>query len=400
MTSPIPGETRCHSRKFQDYGGFYVATILLSFHWALVIYVNSSFLEQFFSHFVVSALYTLGSALSILFFLGISSFLRARGNLRFIVELTLLEAVALFFFPFVSSPFIIAFLFLVHLITVPLILFCLDIFMEAMIGDCEGETGGRRGLLLTVMSLTVALSALVSGYLIGDSTPHYGLVYLTSTGLLIPFLFVVTRTFKNYRDGIYAQDGFLEGIHHFWKRKDIRNVFCAHFLLQLFFAWMVIYTPIYLHTMMGFGWETIGQILFVGLLAYVFLEYMIGVIADNWLGEKEMMALGFLITAVATSWFAFLTPGDVTLWMIAMFMTRVGASLIETTTESYFFKHTNSNDTALISFFRITRPLSYLGGAILGSLTLIILPMNLLFVVLGLLMIPGLFFAIALHDSK
>jgi predicted MFS family arabinose efflux permease len=400
MTASTNGEIRCHSRRLQDFGGFYVATILLSFHWSLVIYINSSFLEQFFSHFVVSALYTLGSALSIFFFLGISQFLRSKGNLRFIVNLALIEGVALFFLPFVSSPFIIAVLFLVHFITVPLILFCLDIFMEAMIGTCEGETGGRRGLLLTIISLTTALSALISGYLIGDSTPHYGFVYLTSTGLLIPFIFVVTRSFKKFRDEKYVDAGFLEGVQTFWRRKDIRNVFCAHFLLQLFFAWMVIYTPIYLHTIIGFDWKVIGEILFVGLLAYVFLEYIIGVIADNWIGEKEMMAFGFVITALATSWFAFLGPGEVTLWMLAMFMTRVGASFIETTTESYFFKHTNSNDTALISFFRITRPLSYLIGAVLGSLTLIVVPMNLLFIVLGFLLIPGLFFSIALHDSK
>jgi MFS family permease len=151
---------------------------------------------------------------------------------------------------------------------------------------------------------------------------------------------------------------------------------------------------------MGFDWEQIGQILFVGLMAYVLLEYVVGVVADRWLGEKEMMAIGFLIMTVATSWFTFLTPETIGLWMIAMFATRVGASLIETTTESYFFKHTNGNDTALISFFRITRPLSYVVGAALGSLTLVFLPMNLLFVVLAFLMIPGFFFTMKLHDTK
>ena len=151
---------------------------------------------------------------------------------------------------------------------------------------------------------------------------------------------------------------------------------------------------------MGFDWELIGEILFVGLMAYVFLEYAIGVIADKWLGEKEMMALGFLIMTIATSWFTFLTPSEIGLWMVAMFMTRVGASLIETTTESYFFKHTNGKDTALISFFRITRPLSIVIGALLGSLVLSFLEMELLFIVLALLMLPGFFFTMMLKDTK
>jgi predicted MFS family arabinose efflux permease len=114
-----------------------------------------------------------------------------------------------------------------------------------------------------------------------------------------------------------------------------------------------------------------------------------------------MMAVGFLIMAVATSWFTLLTPSEIGLWMVAMFMTRVGASLVEVTTESYFFKHTHGDDTALISFFRITRPLSIVIGSVLGSIALVFFnSMNLLFVVLGLLMIPGLFFTMSLKDTK
>ncbi len=396
----VPSEIRCHTRRTRDFGGLYVALVLLSFHWALVIYINSSFLEQFFSHYVVSALYMIGSSLSIIFFLGISKILRRLGNLKVTICFTIIELITLLTLPFATFPLLIAFLFVIHQIAVPIILYSLDIFMEAMIGDCERETGGRRGLFLTIMSFTIALSTLLSGYLIGDTVPQFKLAYITSALLLIPFIFMVIRSFRTYRDTPYEPAAFTHGLQKLLQTKDIRNVFFAHFLLQLFFAWMVIYTPIYLHTVMGFNWELIGQILFVGLMAYVLLEYLIGILADAWIGEKEMMALGFFIMAFATSWFMFIDKTEIGIWMIAMFMTRVGASLVETTTESYFFKHANNNDSALISFFRTTRPLSYLIGAILGSITLFFFPMNLLFFVLALLMIPGLFFTLALHDTK
>jgi predicted MFS family arabinose efflux permease len=205
------------------------------------------------------------------------------------------------------------------------------------------------------------------------------------------------RYFKSFEDPEYSHLNVMSGIHCFWGLKDIRNVFCAHFLLQIFFTWMVIYTPLYLSKTLGFNWEEIGQIMFVALMAYVFLEYIIGIVADKWLGEKEMMAFGFVIMAVATSWFTFLTSPLITAWMLAMFMTRVGASFVETTTESYFFKHTDAHDSTLISFFRLT----IVVGSLLGSLTLYFLhDMSLLFVVLGFLMIPGLFFAMALKDTK
>jgi predicted MFS family arabinose efflux permease len=400
MPVPVPSETRCHTRRTRDFGGLYAALVLLSFHWALVIYVNSSFLAQFFTDHTISLLYTVSAALTVFGFLFITPVLRRIGTVRLAIGLSLIECMTMLSLPFVEFKPLIAFLFIVHQSVVPVILFSLDIFMEALIGDCEKETGGRRGLFLTIMSLTIALSALLSGYLVGDREPHFELVYVTSALLLIPFLFIIVRSFRGFKDNPYAHAPLREGLMKAWRHRDIRFVFSAHFILQLFFSWMVIYTPIYLSTVMGFDWEQIGQILFVGLMAYVFLEYAIGVIADTWLGEKEMMAVGFLIMAVATSWFTFLTPTEIGLWMVAMFMTRVGASLVETTTESYFFKHTHGDDTALISFFRITRPLSIVIGSILGSLTLVFLPMHLLFIVLGLLMIPGLFFTMSLRDTK
>ena len=83
-----------------------------------------------------------------------------------------------------------------------------------------------------------------------------------------------------------------------------------------------------------------------------------------------------------------------------MFTTRVGASFVEVTTESYFFKQTKSSDAQIISFFRITRPLAYVLGALLASLSLLYLPFNLLFVVVASLMIPAMFFTINIEDTK
>src|SRR5690606_1462126 len=101
-----------------------------------------------------------------------------------------------------------------------------------------------------------------------------------------------------------------------------------------FFAWMVIYVPVYLSVELGFNWEEIGSILFVALMAYVLLEYAIGYLADNYFGEKEMMALGCIIMSLSVSCFIFLDGSSVLPWMIAMFMTRVGAAFVETTSES------------------------------------------------------------------
>lgn len=400
MPVPVTIEYRRTSRSGDGFNALYGAILLLTLHWAVVLYVNSSYLEQFVSPHTVSILYIIGAAITILTFLYASAILSHFGNIRTGAVLTIMEFLALIGMAYAHNMYAAMFFFVLHQAVVPMILFTLDVLMEEFIGDGEGTTGAKRGTLLTIMSITYALAALGMGKLVGTGVPDFGLVYLASALMLIPFFYILVTRFRSFQDPEYPHLRIFPGIANFWKQHDVRNVFLAHFLLQLFFTWMVIYTPIYLANIIGFNWEQIGIILFAGLMAYVFLEYLIGVVADKLIGEKEMMAFGFAVIAIATSWFVFLDNSSIIAWMIAMFMTRVGASLVETTTESYFFKHTGSKDTNVIGLFRITRPLSYVFGALLGSLTLYLFDFHFVFVVLGLLMIPGLFFSMALKDTR
>ena len=141
-------------------------------------------------------------------------------------------------------------------------------------------------------------------------------------------------------------------------------------------------------------------IIFAGQLAYVCLEFPIGRIGDLYLGEKEMMIAGFFILALTTASLSFIETSAIWPWALLMFATRVGASFVEVTTESYFFKHTRSSDAQIISFFRITRPLSYVVGALLGSLAILYLPFSYIFIVVGILMLPGVLFANRIADTR
>jgi len=399
MPTLTPSEHRHRSRS-RNFGALYIAVTLLSFHWAIVLYINSSFIGQFVSDSAIGILYTVSSALTILSFLFISRVLHRVGNYKLTLLLTLLEIGALIGMAFADTLRVAIPLFMVHQAVVPLILFNLDVYMERMIGRSEKQTGGKRGLYLAVMSLAGAIAPLATGFLVSNDSGSFSFVYISSALLLIPFLVVIIRYFRTFSDPRYSEIEVLGTLRAFWMEKDVRNVFFAHFLLQLFFAWMVIYTPLYLATEIGLDWAQIGLILFAGLMAYVFFEYPIGIIADRYTGEKEMMFLGFAIIALSTGYIAFITTASIGVWMLVMFCTRVGASFVETTTESYFFKHTRGTDANIISFFRITRPLSYVIGALLGSLTLLYLPFHLLFLVLAALLLPAFFFVGALKDTK
>ncbi len=401
MPIPVTTEYRTQVRTRGLFFSNYVALLLLSLHWACVLYINSPYLDQFVTQKTTGILYSVSAFLTIGAFLFAPYILNRVGNIRLLLACSVLEFGALIGMGLASSTWVALTFFVIHQAIVPILLFNLDIIMETLNDGHEDSTGRQRGILLTIMSLTTACAPLAIGYGIGTGTPDFMFAYMSSAFILIPFVYVILKKFKHFTDPNYAHLRLKEAFREFWHQRDIRFVFCAHFLLQLFFTWMVIYTPLYLSKTIGFDWEEIGAILFVGLMAYVLLEYLIGVVADRYIGEKEMMAFGFGVMAIATSWFVFLDHSSILAWMVAMFMTRVGASFVETTTESYFFKHTQGKDSNLIGLFRITRPLSYVIGALLGVITIGIIPdEKLLFVVLGALMIPGLFFAMALKDTK
>lgn len=389
------------SRKvLKDFEAVYGALILLSLHWSLVVYINSSHLLSFTSSTVVGLLYMLGSVGAIILFLNAPKFLSSIGNFYTVILFTIIEIVVLIGMAFSTSLIPAACFFILHIATVPIILFTLDIFMETMIGKSEAKTGGKRGLYLSILSLAGAIAPVITGNIIEPEHISFTPVYLLSALILVPFLFVVVIFFRNFEDQEYRTLNIRSAIRSFMRKRDVRNVFYAYLHLQFFFTFTVVFMPLYLFEVIGFSWSQIGGIILAGIMAYVILEYPIGIIADKYTGEKELMALGFMIIAISTSWFAFITEAHVGTWMLVMFMTRVGASLVETTAESYFFKHTEGKDVDMISTFRLAGPLAAVVGAAVGALALTVLPFNLIFVLLSLVMIPGLFFTMVLTDTK
>jgi MFS family permease len=382
------------------YVPIYIASLLLMFHTYVVAYINSSFLEKFIGTDGVGTVYIATSALTILIFLFISHVLHKIGNFKLTLGLLIVDGLAVLGMAYAESLRVVVPLMAAHLIIVPLIIFNLDVFMEEHIGNDEGLTGTRRGLLLTLLSLVSALAPFISSELIAKANGAFTYPYIVSALALVPILFILLFYFKDFQDPPYTDLKALEAIRGFWVRKDIRAVFIVHFVLQIFFMCMVVFTPLYLIKYVGLSWAQFGMVMFFGQLAYVIMEYPIGIIADKYIGEKEMMALGLMIMAISTTWISFVSVQSVLMWALVMFVTRIGASFVEVTTEVHFFKRTNSSDAQIISFFRVTRPLAYIAGAIIASLSLLYLPFNLLFVVIALLMIPAMFVTLNIEDTK
>jgi predicted MFS family arabinose efflux permease len=155
---------------------------------------------------------------------------------------------------------------------------------------------------------------------------------------------------------------------------------------------MVIYLPLLLSKEMGFGWPKIGVMFTIMLMPFLLLELPAGFLADKKIGEREILIAGFFIMFLATLAIPRLASAAFLTWAAVLFATRVGASLVEIGSETYFFKHVKEEDTGLISLFRMTRPLSFVVAPLFALPVIYFFSYSTSFYFLALFTLLGLFF--------
>mgnify|MGYP003393037913 CR=1 FL=1 len=364
----------------------YLATLFLSLHYFTTVYVNSSLLSLYASASFISLLYVIGSLINIVGFVFFTPLLRAFGNAKLLILLSLLEFSAVLGLAFVQTPSLVLALFIFHQALPPLILFTLDIFLENT-PHRESKTGGLRGVFLTVTNLALVLAPLIIAGTVKDTNFSY--TYLVAALFLIPLLIIAVTSLSKSHEPHYQPLHIKKTVRTFLEDKNLKGVFIANLLLQLFYAWMVVYTPLYLRDI-GLSWQEIGLVFTFMLLPFVLFELPIGRLSDSRFGEKEFMIAGFITLSFSVALMSFITAPSLIMWAILLFLTRTGASFIEITTESYFFKKVHAKDSGLISVFRMTRPLSFIIGPIIGALVLLVFDLNYAFVVFGVLLALGI----------
>ena len=271
----------------------------------------------------------------------------------------------------------------------PLIFFSLDIFLEHEQGK-ESETGGSRGTYLTFQNVAWISAPILAGF-IGKNF-DLPKIYLLSSLFIFPLLLNLSLIFKNYEDKLISKVRLIDTWHSLKNKIDIKRVLFSSTLLQFFYAVMVIYLPILLFEKIGFEWNSIGALLTIMLLPFLILELPLGYISDKKIGEKEIMIFGFIIVSITTFSIFFIHSPNFLIWALILFATRVGASSIEISNESYFFKQVKDRDANVISLFRITRPLAYVLAPLFVIPMLSFVSYSSLFGILGLITLFGLFF--------
>src|SRR3989338_7829009 len=377
----------------------FAATFIFALHSALPLYANSSFLSKLIPENTIGFIYTLSSLITIGIIWKFPQLLARFGNYAITALFSILEIGFLLILAFGQTPLALIAAFVASQVLIALLAFNLDVFLEAFSSD--KETGILRGIMLSAYNVAILAGPLVAGLILTNG--DFWKIYLAAALLMVPVAGIALSKFRNFKDPEYSIIAPLKTLYAIVVKKHpndhVRHAIVATFLLNLFFSWMVIYTPIYLYNHIGFSWEEIGTIFFVMLLPFVIFELPLGRFIDKTGFTRGVMISGFLLIAFFTGSLFFLKEPTLWLWALILFGTRTGASLIEITTESYFFKHIHKRDTNVLGVFRNTRSLSYIVVPLLASLLLFWIPIYYLFLILAGIMLMGLWNGYAMQGG-
>lgn len=368
-------------------------------HFYLIVYVLGPYLSTFMPADSTGLVVALGAVGSLAAFSAMPALVERYGARRLAIAFGGAQAAALLLLSFSPLPGAAILLVAAACSIAPLIAYQLDLLLEATVQE-ESKTGRVRTAFLTAGNVALIAAPIIGGFLL-DSTEQYGRVFLLAAVSLVPFifLFIARRIPEGTKPPV---QGLRETLEHAFRDGDLRAVIGAEFMLQSFYQLAQLYVPLYLHNALGVPWSELGWILAVMLLPFVLLEYPAGAVADVLLGDKRIMVAGFVIMGFTFGLIASIgaaTP--LSLLLIILVLTRVGAALVEAMAEGHFFRRVNEENTATVSVFRMTRPVAALIAPVLGSALLALAGYGWLFMITGgVFVFVGVLFALHITDVR
>jgi MFS family permease len=369
-------------------------SFLNGFSWAMAAYILSSYFMKASGTQNVSIFYLLAYSLILASLLNFHKLVRFLGKSQIFYTLLILQAIILAILSFVGISNTGIILLIVYLATSFLISTSCDILLESF---SEDKMSGRiRGFNLMILNVGLLMGPYLSTQIL-DSLGYKGifLIKLVITMFIFMVAYFGLNKFNKKCEYSNTVAGLVKSVI---KRKDVMRIYSISFVLEFFYAIMVIYTPIYLQQL-GMTWEQIGPLFTIMLIPFVLIQYPLGIVADKKFGEKELIITALCIMIPSVLIINFIDSTDFLSWAVVLFMTRIGAATLEIMRESYFYKRVDGDDVGIIDFFRTASPLAYVTASIITAVMLFWLPIKSLFILLTAVLIIGLYPASKLIDN-
>lgn len=348
------------------------------------------------SQSMVGIVYALSSCIGIVFIPYMARMLRFFGNFWITLGSAISLTTGLLLLSIPNNILFIIIGFSLYLIANGGLFLSLNIWLEDYTN--EDSTGEIRGLFLTIVNTGILLAPILGSLLMNIGS--YPLLYYIAACFSLPIICIIGFGFYKYKDPKYQDPTLISSLRFAYLHKNIRRILFIQFILEFFYTWMVIYAPLYLESV-GVPIETIlGVIMPIALTPFVISPIVTGWLADKKYGEVEMLTVGFIGMAITLGFLAFPHTNTVLFFALLFFFNRLGAALVETMTESYFFKQVNVKEVTLITLFRTTRSFALILGPLTASILLLYIEPQYLFIVLAGIMLFGGATAITLTDTK
>jgi MFS family permease len=250
-----------------------------------------------------------------------------------------------------------------------------------------------------LLNLGILISPFIGGAIL--NTQGFTVLYSVAALILVPFVFFLNRYMKHAQEPVYHTINMNRALYHIFRNKDLRGATVAIFLLEYFYATMIIYFPLYL-TSLGISLITyLTVIIPISLIPLVVLPYELGILADKKYGEKEMLILGMILMAATVLILSVMTTTYMLWWIAVLFVSRIGATCVETMAYSYFYKKINPEDVSLTAVFSNMRSVATVIASIAGIILapLVMTYPQVIFIVLALALLFGVTYIIPIKDT-
>jgi len=370
-------------------------SFFLGFSQAVLIYVMSTYFKEASGTENVGGFYFVAYFILLLILLNLHKLTRALGKTSVFLLILALKLVSLIFLANSHPSSWGIFILMLYVIFSGLEWVSLDTILESF--SCDKESGRIRGKHLTILNAGFLLGPFVSTRLLERFNFSGIFVFLLVFNILVFFYALIKLRDTNDRPQLNIS--VLDLLKKVYKRKNVLAIYYISFVLEFFFALMIIYMPIYLLDL-GLNWNQIGIIFSVMLLPFVFLQYPMGFLADKKRGEKNLLIFALLIMAISSVIVYLTNSPSVLIWSFVMLGTRIGAAMVEILRDSYFYKRIDGDDVDLIGFFRTAMPIGYILAASFSFGIMLFLPLPAMFILLALVVFSALIPAFYLTENK
>lgn len=363
---------------------------------SLLAYVTSAYFKEVAQSDNVSVFYLISFVIFLPFLFNLHRIIEGFGRARTLMAVLIMQVEVLFFLQFMGTSITGAMLLILYSILSSIIAVVIDVVLEAY--TVNGTTGRLRGLYLSVWNLGILVGPMISMYVL----EKYGfdLIFTIELLVYVTMFLTVFVALNNIQGHLKKQNfSFMTTVSAFRKNRNLLKIYCVSLALRFFYAGMTIYMPLYLHEI-GLTYMQIGAVFTVMLIPFILIEYPAGILADTKYGEKEMLLIGVLIIITSLVWMFFAQSTSFVFWMVILMISRVGAALVESMEDSYFYKQITENDVALINFFRSTRAVAYIICAISVGFALVFFDIRSVFVVMICAMMLAIYPIVRLQDTQ